>query len=137
MSIKIFSLIFLIAFGFSQQSGSKKAARLDAEFSLRVGQKAHIKSEGLNISFSSVTEDSRCPVGVDCIWAGNAAVAVKLSKAKGDSASVNLNTDLDPKERSFEQYVITLTKLSPYPKKDSSIKKEDYVATFVVRKTSR
>src|SRR5215216_645011 len=130
MSIKILASVLLIIVGFSQQSGGKKGALLGVEFSLRVGQQAHIKSEGLKISFSSVTEDSRCPVGVDCVWAGNAAVAVKLSKAKGDSASVNLNTNLDPKERSYEQYVITLTKLSPYPKKDSSIKKKDYVATF-------
>ena len=136
MNISIISLLILLILGFLQRPGDAKEALPDARFNLRIGQKAHIKGEGLTVGFSSVNEDSRCPQGVDCIWAGNAVIAVSLSKPNGDPVSIDLNANMDPKEKSYQQYVISLVALNPYPKKDSIIKKEDYVATFVVRKTS-
>ncbi|HKG20274.1 MAG TPA: hypothetical protein VKC34_00130 [Blastocatellia bacterium] len=140
MNIKISTLILLLILllitGFSQRSNGKGEALLNAEFKLRVGREARIKGQGLTVSFSSVVEDSRCPQGVDCMWAGNAVAVLKLSRANADSITVELNTNLEPKEKSYQQYEISLIALNPYPKKDSRIKREDYIGTFVVRKAS-
>ena len=127
------ALLFAIIIGCAARSDAKEKM-LGQEFNLKIGQKARIKGEDLTINFSSVAEDSRCPEGVDCIWAGNAKIVLKLSKSNGASTSIELNTNTEPREKSFERYEIVLKKLSPYPKKDSSIKKKDYVATLVVKK---
>ena len=135
MKVGAIALLFAIIIGCAARCDAQEKL-LGQEFNLKAGQKARIKGEGLTISFSSVAEDSRCPEGVDCIWAGNAKIVLKLSKSKGDSASFELNTNMEPHEKSFQRYTIILKKLSPYPKKDSSIKGKDYIATLVVKKIS-
>jgi hypothetical protein len=125
-------LLFFAATTAPQPASLTKEARLDQEFEIKLGQEVWIKREGLKISFSNVTEDSRCPTGVDCIWAGNGKVMLKLSKARKRAAWMNLNTGVDPKQDDYRGYEIKLVSLNPYPKKDTKIKKRDYVATLVV-----
>src|SRR5687768_15934383 len=35
---------------------------------------------GVKIAFVELVEDSRCPVDVDCVWAGNAKIRVRDQK---------------------------------------------------------
>ena len=134
MTFKLLSLLFLVLLGASQRPANKKAVQLDREFDLRIGQAAILTAAGLGISFTAVTEDSRCPQGVDCIWAGNAIVQISLSKDHAGSQDLDLNTELEPKERRYGQYRVRLVRLRPHPKKDMTIGKKDYVATFAVHK---
>jgi len=106
--------------------------RLNQEFEVRVGETVTIKSEGLKINLIRVDEDSRCPEGVQCVWAGNGKVVLKLMKARKRAAIKNLNTNLDPKSAAYRGYDVKLVNLSPYPKKDVAIRKKEYVATLVV-----
>src|SRR4030042_1535090 len=55
--------------------------RLNKEFSLSLGQRALIAGENLGIRFEEVTEDSRCPRGVTCIWAGRVTCMVEITQA--------------------------------------------------------
>ena len=126
-------LVFFAATTADPLSGTKEAA-LNEEFEIKFGQQVSIKKEGLKISFSSVAEDSRCPTGVDCIWAGNGKVVLKLSKWRKRTALMNLNTGVDPKQDDYREYDIKLVSLNPYPAKDVNIKKREYVATLVVSK---
>ena len=45
---------------------------LNREFRLRLGETARVS--GLLVTFTDVPQDSRCPLGVLCIWAGNGTV---------------------------------------------------------------
>ena len=119
--------------GFAQQRSELKRVELDREFDLRPGQNALVKIEGLRIGFDSVIEDSRCPKGVDCIWAGQAKIRIKLSKPNNKPASVELST-LEPKKISYLGYQVSLVGLSPYPKASETINKNAYVATLAVSK---
>jgi hypothetical protein len=56
-------------------------ATLDHPFKLSVNQVASIEQTDLNICFAEVTEDSRCPLHVKCIWAGQLSVLVDATKA--------------------------------------------------------
>lgn len=132
MTSAILSFLFLFAVATTASQPITKEAALDQEFEIKLGQQVSIKREGLKISFSNVTEDSRCPTGVDCIWAGNGKVVLKLSKVRKRTAWMTLNTGVDPKQDDYREYDIKLVNLNPYPKKDSKIKKRDYVATLVV-----
>lgn len=111
-----------------------KEVALDKEFELRFNEEAMIKQEGLRIMLESVVEDSRCPTGATCVWAGNAKIEVFIKHAwKRRSYRMKLNTSIEPKQDKFiHKYDVKLVSLSPYPKKDVKIKKSDYVATLIV-----
>ena len=107
---------------------------LGQEFDVRVGRWVTVEGERLRVTFDRVAEDSRCPEGVNCIWAGNAKVVLRLSKGRRRSSTLTLNTGTDPKEASYRGYEVRLVKLDPYPKEKRRIRRRDYVATLVVTK---
>jgi hypothetical protein len=109
---------------------------LDQPFVLRVGQSATVAGEGLTVSFQGVPSDSRCPTGVQCVWAGNAVVQVVLSK-DGKAFGAELNTNLEPTSVDYLNYNVALVSLAPYPtSKGGAISQSQYRATFVVTKTA-
>jgi len=111
-----------------------KEAVLNQEFELKLGQQVLIENERLKISFIGVTEDSRCPEGVQCVWAGNGKVVLRLSKVRKRATMMKLNTGVDPKQNAYQGYDVKLVSLNPYPKKDVKIKIREYVVTLVVSK---
>lgn len=124
-------LLFLLS-GCEQNSVSVVRAYLDQEFSLKVGQQASVRGEDLRITFRAVVEDSRCPEGAMCIWAGNGRIEVEL-RSKGFAATIlELNTYMEPKRISYVDYQIQLKSLWPYPRLGARINPSDYVATLMV-----
>lgn len=135
MSYFIFALLSLFVVGTVQESaGSSGEGSLGKEFKLRVGRGAVVRGEGLRAEFVSVVEDSRCPEGVNCIWAGNAKISLRLRKAGQKPATFDLNTGADPRSASHLGYEVTLVRLDPHPKADAPPNKKAYVATLLVRK---
>jgi hypothetical protein len=133
MTSAILSFLFLFAATTATPPESRtKDVALDQEFEIRFGQQVSIKKEGLKITFGSVAEDSRCPTGVECIWAGNGKIVLRISKGRRHPGVMRLNTGVEPKEDDYLNYDIKLVSLSPYPKKDVVIRKRDYVATLIV-----
>src|SRR5436853_321878 len=70
-----------------------------AEFSLSLGKTAAVTGTPYRITFNRVSEDSRCPVDVTCVWAGDAKVELTITRkgAPGDVRIVSLtppNTDV-------------------------------------------
>ena len=129
--VSFFLLLFSMA-GWAEPPHKERRAQLGHEFKLKVGEQVVIKEAGLTISFSAVAEDSRCPKGVDCIWAGNGRIVVKVSKGYRKAATVELNTGVAPKEQRFQDYDIKLVNLDPYPQKNVNVKRSDYTATLIV-----
>ena len=54
-----------------------KEAQLDQPFTLFVRERAQLGN--LQIRFIGVPEDSRCPLDVECVWAGNAKIVLGVS----------------------------------------------------------
>ena len=118
------------------EGGKPVRVRLGQEFTLRVGQQAAVEGEGLRVRFASVVNDSRCPTGVTCVWAGNAEVLIE-AEAGGSTAGLKLNTHGGanfPKEVRHRQYSVGLVALNPRPRGSGRLKAADYVATLVIRK---
>ncbi|MCA1619360.1 MAG: hypothetical protein LC795_08645 [Acidobacteria bacterium] len=107
---------------------------LNRKFTLKVGHEALVRPGGLKVRFGAVLEDSRCPEGVDCIWSGNARIAAELSGAGGKPASVELNSDVEPRRQSYMQYEVSLLGLAPRPREGEKIDPKSYVATLLVKK---
>lgn len=107
-------------------------APLGQEFDIRLGDTIWIQDELLRIDFQRVAEDSRCPEGVACVWAGNAKVALRVMKARRRAAQMMLNTMLNPKQSVYRGYEVKLVKLEPHPKKGVRLRRREYTATLVV-----
>ena len=71
-------------------SVDKNKARLGEEFSLPIGQSVMITGEDLVIKFVEVSEDSRCPKDVTCVWEGRVTAVVEISTG-GSSQQLNLS----------------------------------------------
>ena len=68
----------------------------------------------ITVKFISVTEDSRCPQGTQCIWAGNAKVKVSLSKGK-KAKTFELDSTRGNTVIQFQGYDIKFVDLRPQP----------------------
>ena len=107
---------------------------VDQEFGLKIGQTVAIQGALVLISFTAVTEDSRCPEGATCLFAGNSKIAIKLVALGSAQMSAELNTATGQKETAYRGYAVRLQSLSPYPRQNVETRKEDYVATLRVSK---
>lgn len=88
---------------------------LPANLILKLGQARTV--QGSVIRFSQVRNDSRCPRDVQCVWAGNAELAITVGPAVGAGPSqlVVLNTGVDPRSGVGLGVQLTLVSLSPEP----------------------
>lgn len=107
-------------------------AQLNQEFDLPFGHKAVVQSEELELVFSSVVEDSRCPKGEQCISAGNGEIELSVTEPGKSDVLIRLNTNEDPQEVSTGNSNIKLLDLKPYPGKGKTGSPQDYVATLLV-----
>ncbi len=101
-------------------------------FRLAVGEEMRLPSEDLTVHFSGVTGDSRCPTGVNCFWAGDAAAEMRLTRGD-EETSVTVHTHGDqrfPRQAEAFGCTLHLEDLEPYPSSKRKIAPEDYVATL-------
>ncbi len=105
---------------------------VNEEFFIGPGQKAEIRESGLEITFNRVIEDSRCPKGVECVWAGNGKVEISIHSPGEESRIKEINTNLEPKEIMAGKYKIRLLELQPYPEKNLQIPPEEYRIKLIV-----
>ncbi len=109
------------------------SALLNVPFTLAPGQTARIESEGMDIRFVDVTGDSRCPQGVECIWAGQVTCAMEITGNNilnqvtlSDSAGSGAATGQD-----FQNYHIFFS-VTPSPVAGKLIDAKDYRLTLTV-----
>jgi len=129
ISFILFIFLLIACHRDSELSTEQNNPKLSDSFDLKIGESVSIKNEQLNFQFVNVPEDSRCPEGAMCIWAGNAAVVIKIFDMMD-----TVNTFLNPREINYDSYTITLLQLSPYPKIGVPRDTTQYVAQFVVTK---
>ncbi|MGB7210886.1 MAG: hypothetical protein WBD27_19685 [Pyrinomonadaceae bacterium] len=104
------------------------------EVKLRVAQEKTAPGTAIKIKFMKVVEDSRCPEGVNCIWAGVARVKIQLRKTGKTAKEFELNTNQTDKSITFEGHTIKLAALTPYPKANMSYRADSYSATLTITK---
>jgi hypothetical protein len=105
-----------------------------SEFDIVVNQQAVVEGTPVRIRFNGVSNESRCPSDVQCVWAGNAVARLGLTSTGNPDSNAALNTTLDPKFAYYAGYRISLVGLKPYPRSGSPISAGDYVATLRVER---
>ncbi len=129
----ILTLILTLAFG----SLFPAEAKTGKQIKILVNREKAVPGSKLTIKFVSLVEDSRCPEGTNCVWAGNAKIKVTVRTRGGASKTFELNTNLGAKGETFEGYAINLVSLTPTPKENIRINRNGYTATFTVSRLTR
>lgn len=117
MWMKLCVSIVLLCTVLSAVSGCGKGEYdMGEEFTLSIGEAASIQGEQLRIEFLEISEDSRCPRDVTCIWEGRAIASIEVYQGNS-SQKVELveqgRTDI-PVKTQFEEYEFVF-KILPYP----------------------
>lgn len=106
------------------------------------GENKFLKEFEMNVTFKGVSEDSRCPEGVNCIWAGAAVTQIEVMGIATRPMILNLAT-LDHTGKNYHQsaefngYTISLAELTPYPNQKDGTKnlKGKYRAGITITRT--
>jgi hypothetical protein len=131
----VLPLILVILSGCAGQPSELKVG-LSQKFALAIGQSAAITEEGLKIKFIEVIGDSRCPQGVQCIWAGEASSLIEITYSGSTYRKVLTQLGASgPALNDFGMYKITFD-LQPYPEAGQEIKDKDYRLELQFDKTS-
>jgi hypothetical protein len=117
------------------QEPKRTEVRLDSNVELKAGQSAAVTGESFTLTFERVASDSRCPVGVQCVWAGDAVVRLAVTGPKGEPGTVELHTQQLAREATFQGFKIRLVQLLPAPSASDKIPADRYVATLVVSRS--
>jgi len=134
--MKILVLAFLLCTTlFAISACNNDVVSLGQEFSLQVGESATLRGEELQIRCVEITEDSRCPRGVTCIWEGRVICLVEITKGESLYSVVLTEPGLTnfPPEQPFKEYQIT-HHVEPYPEAGIDIAEDEYKLELKISK---
>jgi hypothetical protein len=97
------------------------------EFSLAISQQAELTGEDLTVTFNNVSEDSRCPKNVVCVWEGRAVCNLTVQKAgvTGELILTQPGLTASSTIQEYQGYQYSFS-VEPYPEAGKSIAKSDY-----------
>jgi hypothetical protein len=128
------ALFLLLAAG----AGAAQTAGGGREFKLRAGRVVTPDGGALRVRFVRVASDSRCPVDVECVWAGNAELLFEVGgDRRRGKKSLKLNTNASPErpgEVKYGRYTLKLVGLAPQKRSGREIRPGQYTATLLVSK---
>ena len=81
-----------------------------ARFEMTPGQRLPVGDAGI-LRYVAVTNDSRCPPNVQCVWAGDATVAFEWLPATGTAQSFALHTGMEPRSHAIDGRTLRLVSL--------------------------
>jgi hypothetical protein len=101
-------------------------------FDLAVGQEAQIRGTPITVRIVGVSQDSRCPSDVQCVWAGDAVIRLGLSSSTAATSESSIHTNLDPRAAVYSGYQIKVVGLKPAPKSGQPIPAAAYIVSLEV-----
>lgn len=114
----LFLFSVLVAYSSLAQEENKKTPEIVIK--MDVGETISLKD--VSIKFVGITEDSRCPEQVTCIWAGRVIAEIEVTKMKEAPITKHIIIgQTRPNESnsrviySKEEYSIEVASIAPYP----------------------
>ena len=107
----------------------KNKAHLNEPFTLKVNEATVL--ENIRFTLLSISEDSRCPLNVQCIFEGRIKAKIKITKNNSNFFQEIISNN---QNNIFEDYNIKIEKTEPAPTSGLKINQSDYEVTFKVTK---
>ncbi|MDI3318661.1 hypothetical protein [Pinibacter soli] len=109
-----YCLIFFFLFSCKKNDDKTGTATALNTFELKAGDCKELLDR-TSVCFDSVLNDSRCPIGATCFWAGNAVVKLGITKDQTKHV-IKLNTlSSFQTDTTIDNLYISLVELTPYP----------------------
>lgn len=102
---------------------------LGQPFTLKYGETAQLADDPLRITFDKVVEDSRCPVKVQCVWAGRVIVGLTAALPDGPTTSFELQLGAS---KGVLNYNVALSGVAPAKTGEMQPSDDKYVLTLTV-----
>jgi hypothetical protein len=106
----------------------------DKTFELNYKEIKYFPDHSAFMTLDSVLNDSRCPNGAMCVWAGNAEVRFIYSAGDQNSAFILNTLSTFRTDALIHGYRINLIRLNPYPQAGFPIKQKEYNAELKITK---
>ena len=129
--MRLWLALIVLAIGCSGGPTQPDRVPTGKPFELKVGESA-LTTDDLRIKFDAVRSDSRCPVDVTCVRAGEAVIAITVGRVGEVPEGRELDTTPARSSTTFLNFTITLSSLQPFPRSDRQIQPGDYIGTFIV-----
>jgi len=134
-------LLIIISFLFSLLfHGCSLENRVEVKISSNDTMFIYVRQKVMNdkykfvLQLDSITNESRCPLGVECIWAGNARAKFNLTEA-GNNHQFILNTNTAfGSDTIIGEIKYKLINLLPYPSVNNTFQYNSYYAVIAVSK---
>lgn len=128
-----FLVMAALAGGCASQAAATAHATAEGSVRIQIGQRISVEGGALEIAFQAVTSDSRCPKGENCVWEGEAVVALAVRSGSLPEVQLELHSSAKgPSVGTYQEWNIRLSAVEPYPVTGRAIRHADYVATLVV-----
>ena len=136
---KIILLILIIPFGSVLAQGYIKAKSPQIISKLKIGNIAEFDQK--TVKFIKVTEDSRCPSDLTCIWEGEVAILIELYENNTllDEKEIVFKSNNDAKNNTLkkiadlESKAVYLYGVSPYPSAETPVIASEYYLELLVK----
>lgn len=100
-------------------------------YDVKVDAEVAVEGADFTMVLAAVREDSRCPEGVNCVWAGSVGAELVFCGPKSEKAA-RLNTNAAPRVLKYRGRYIRILKVSPPRVEGRELKPADYVLTLEV-----
>lgn len=142
--MKMISLLLSAAIVLAHAAGCGKESissdiQMGERFDLAFGQSKYFDKGDFKIYFSQIMEDSRCPEGATCVWAGQVRMKMVFQEKGKDIASTEAKyQDGKSKMNTFlhNGYAIEIMSVSPKSKTDRNIPVEEYSIGLKISKAN-
>lgn len=103
---------------------------VQSEIELTVGESARLTAA--TITFVGVSDDSRCPTGVTCVWEGDAVVTLRVRRDAGDETVTLHANPRFAQESTVAGLTLRFVRLEPYPEADRPIAAGEYRVVLAI-----
>lgn len=117
-----------------------RAPALDTPIQLKVGEEAIFAEQDLSVRFLQIAEDSRCPTGAQCIWAGQVTASLKIGHGGQSSEEAALTLRPGGEElatRELFGFCFTLLGVEPHPAVDVPVSPDTYTVALRVSRSTQ
>lgn len=129
-----FGFLALLVAAAGTTAVAETTVKVGLDFNLRVNETAKVRDTNLKVRFEGVDKDTRCPMDVQCVQAGDALITIELAqgiaKDRYETTSHVLHSNQEPKTAQSSPFTVTVLGLSPQVRSNRQIRPTDYIVTL-------
>lgn len=119
--------------GAVSQGASRSVRGSGVEIELRFDET--VEYQDLELSWLEL-EDTRCPIGVTCVWEGQIVATVEVARGEEESVELELvlQAGIEPEISRASNYELLMKGVDPHPKDGVTPERSDYVLRIEIAK---